>query len=225
MFEKKREARTRRAVNLLFLEEALQNAGQEYSFFANAEPDEKSRAYMRNILVKILAPAAAPANAEELLFGRYLYQTAYAEKERVELDGLAVRLKNIFQTNAPPEHRDVPAGRLEIYLSHLLNRRRAFENILSALWHGQLKAGDRLNAFFPDHIKTETLDAFRLPPLPPLFGIEGNEIILNEVSEKTFLFLLSGLLIGRLADSDRARALSARCYLHAKEYLYKSSSR
>lgn len=182
----------------------------------NYDIKKERREYLRYILIRLLAPSAKPQNAFDVVVGRYQKQTAYTEKERVELDALKLRFEGIFMSKklpTCPNFLHFPSE-LKIYLAHLQAYYHPLSDILSELWHGTLKAGDDLMEFFRKYKKTETLSAFRSLPFPALFEIGEGKISLNEISENLFLFVLSGLMTKEFTNLHYAWEFYVKTYFY-----------
>lgn len=167
---------------------------------------KERRAYLRYILIRLLAPAAKLDTPFERFLERYYTQTAYTEKELAELDALTLRLEEIFIKKESPKRPDFLhfPSELKVYLVYLRDYFHPLRDILSEIWHGTLKEGADLSEFFRKYQKTETLSAFRSLPFPALFELAGEKILLNKISEEMFLFLLSGLMTKELNNKRAA---------------------
>ena len=175
---------------------------------------KECRAYLHHKLVRILAPAIKLEGFADILLDRYMSESAYTEEELAGLERLTLRLEKIFAAEKIPKNPELlPFPKdFRVYISFLREYHRAFKAILSGVWHGTLKTGERLNAFFPDTINPETLSAFRALPFPALFEIKGEDIILCEISENIFLFLLSGLLAKEFVNKHYGWVFYTRAY-------------
>lgn len=182
----------------------------------NYDVQKECRAYLRGILVWLLAPAAKPDNMLDIVFGRYKNQTAYTATERAELDALTLRFEKIFSSRELPNVPDflLFPSELKVYLAYLREYYHPLREILSELWHRTLKAGDNLTEIFRKYEKTEPLSAFRSFPFPAIFEIEGEEIILNDISEELFLLLLSGLMTQKFTNSHFAWEFYINTYFY-----------
>lgn len=182
----------------------------------NYDIEKECREYLRYILIRILAPAAKLENAYDVVFGRFINQTAYTDKQRMELDALTQRFEGIFASKEFPHNPDFLhfPSELKLYLAYLQNYYHPLRDILSEIWHRTLKAGDDLTEIFRKYEKTETLSAFRSLPFPAIFQIEGQEIILNEFPEEIFLFLLSGLMTKEFSNKHYAWEFYINTYFY-----------
>lgn len=180
------------------------------------EIENERRAYLRYLLIRLLAPAAKLETPFDRFMERYYTQTAYTEKELAELDALTLRLEEIFIKKELPKRPDFLhcPSELKAYLAYLREYFYPLRDILSELWHRTLKEGADLSKFFRKYEKTETLSAFRSLPFPPLFEIAGEKILLNKISEELFLFLLSGLMTKELNNKNAAWELYVTIYFH-----------
>lgn len=180
------------------------------------EIEKERRAYLRYILIRLLAPAAKLETPFERFMERYYTQTAYTEKELAELDALTLRLEEIFIKKELPKRPDFLhfPSELKVYLAYLREYFHPLREILSEIWHRTLKEGADLSEFFSKYKKTETLAAFRSLPFPALFEIAGEKILLNKISEEMFLFLLSGLMTRELNNKNAAWELYVTIYFH-----------
>lgn len=127
------------------------------------EIENERRAYLRYILIRLLAPAAKLETPFDRFMERYYTQTAYTEKELAELDALTLRLEEIFIKREAPKRPDFLhfPSELKVYLAYLQAYFHPLRDILSELWHRTLKEGADLTEFFRKYEKTETLSAFR----------------------------------------------------------------
>lgn len=180
------------------------------------EIENERRAYLRYILIRLLAPAAKLDTPFDRFMERYYTQTAYTEKELDELDALTLRLEEIFIKKESPKRPDFLhfPSELKVYLAYLREYFHPLRDILSEIWHGTLKEGADLTEFFRKYEKTETLPAFRSLPFPALFELAGEKILLNKISEEMFLFLLSGLMTKELNNKHAAWELYVTIYFH-----------
>lgn len=180
------------------------------------EIEKERRAYLRYILIRLLAPAAKLDSPFERFMERYYTQTAYTKKELAELDALTLRLEEIFNKKELPKCPDFLhfPSELKVYLNYLRVYFHPLRDILSELWHRTLKEGADLTEFFRKYEKTETLPAFRSLPFPPLFEIAGEKILLSKISEEMFLFLLSGLMTKELNNKRAAWELYVIIYFY-----------
>lgn len=205
--------------------ETLNNDLKEKSYYVEKdgvhlkesyEIENERRAYLRYILTRLLAPAAKLDSPFDRFMERYYTQTAYTEKELDELDALTLRLEEIFNKKELPKRPDFLhfPSELKVYLAYLRDYFHPLRDILSELWHGTLKAGADLSKFFRKYEKTETLSAFRSLPFPALFEIAEEKILLNEISEEMFLFLLSGLMTRELNNKHAAWELYVIIYFY-----------
>ena len=115
---------------------------------------KECRAYLHHKLVRILAPAIKLEGFADILLDRYMSESAYTEEELAGLERLTLRLEKIFAAEKIPKNPELlPFPKdFRVYISFLREYHRAFKAILSGVWHGTLKTGARLNAFFPDTI-------------------------------------------------------------------------
>lgn len=205
--------------------ETLNNALKEKNYYIEEdgvhlkesyEIENERRAYLRYILIRLLAPAAKLDSPFDRFMERYYTQTAYTEKELDELDAFTLRLEEIFNKKELPKCPDFLhfPSELKVYLNYLRDYFYPLRDILSEIWHGTLKEGADLSEFFRKYEKTETLSAFRSLPFPALFEIAGEKILLNEISEEMFLFFLSGLMTKELNNKHAAWELYVTIYFH-----------
>ena len=205
--------------------ETLNNDLKEKSYYVEEdgvhlkesyEIENERRAYLRYILIRLLAPAAKLETPFERFTERYYTQTAYTEKELAELDALTLRLEEIFIKKESPKRPDFLhfPSELKVYLAYLQAYFHPLRDILSKIWNKTLKAGADLSDFFRKYEKTETLPAFRSLPFPPFFEIAGEKILLNKISEEMFLFLLSGLMTKELNNKHAVWELYVTIYFH-----------
>ncbi len=177
---------------------------------------KERRKYLHDILIRLLSPAAKPNDPFDGFIGRYHNQTAYTENEHERLDALTLCLEKIFIEKEIPKRFDFfrMPSELQVYLAYLRKYYHPLRDIISRFWHGTLKKGDSLTEFFRNYEKNEILSAFRWVPFPALFHIEKEEIILNEISDEIFLFLLSGLMANKVINQRAAWKFYIAAYFY-----------
>ena len=177
---------------------------------------KERREYLKYIIIRILAPAIKSKKAWEIVFGRYIDQTAYTPQEHTELNAFVLCLEKIFSSKTipkDPEFLHFPSE-LKLYLAYLREYYHPLRDILTEFWHRNLKAGDSLTDFFRKYKKTETLNTFRSLPFPAWFEIKGDDIILNPMSKENFLFLLSGVMTREFINKKHAWVFYVNTYFN-----------
>lgn len=175
--------------------------------------------YLLYLLTRLLSPSVQPETVFDKICGRFVTRKAYMEQEREDLEKFALRLEKIFcikKFPSVPKNLDFVKRQKE-YLRGIQEHFYPLRDMLSEVWHGTLKEGDRLNGYFTKYESSEPLSTFLLLPFTEWFVVEGQKIVLKSMTEEVFLFLLSGLLAREFMSERYAWRFYVSTYFYLSE--------
>lgn len=177
--------------------------------------------YLLYLLTRLLSPSVRPETVFDKICGRFVTRQAYTGQEREDLEKFAIRFEKIFcikKLPFVPKNLDFVKKQKE-YLRWIQEYFYPLREILTGIWHGTLKEGDSLNGYFAKYEKSEPLNTLWRLSLSELFDVEGQKIVLKNITEEVFLFLLSGLLTREFMNEHYAW----RFYISTYFYLLKKN--